>query len=294
MPVLIEQIATGISTGAVYAILALGYNLIFGVLNIFTFAHGSVAMIASYGALLLLARWTGSFWLACFFGIACSALIGLVVERVAVRPMKGNPWTIAVATFGAALFLDNFVANLAYPTARLFPRPFDVSFFPLIGTAEVSNLQVFLLFISLGVVAAMAYFVRYTKMGKAIRVVAQSPSLAKCVGIDVARVTVLTFMFASALGGFAGLVDATTYGSTWPFIGNQLGLKAIVVLIVAGLGNMMGCLVVGIVLGVLEALAVGFGQSSYRDFVAYGGLTLILLVRPSGLFGEQGRVREEA
>ena len=290
---LIEQVVTGVSTGAIYAIVALGYNLIFGVLNIFTFAHGSLAMIGSYGALLIIFMLTGSFWYACIFGVVAAAGVGLAIERVAVRPMKGNPWTVAIATFGAAIFVDNVVSRIATPVPRLFPRPFDVSFFPFVGGAEISNLQILLAAISVGLVAAMVFFVRKTGTGKAIRVVAQSPTLAKCVGIDVQRITVITFVIASGLGGAAGVLDAVTYGSTYPFIGTFLGLKGIVVLIVAGLGNMPGCLVVGIILGVLESLSVGLGSSSYRDFVAYGGLTIILLVRPTGLFGEVGRVNRD-
>lgn len=293
MGLFVDILMIGVATGAVYAIVALGYNLVFGVLNVFNFAHGAVMMIGSYGLLVSAYFITGDFWLSCVFGIALAVAVGLIVERIAVRPMQGNQWSTAVATIGCSIFLENLVSRLTQAKNQIFPRPFDVRYYTIYGDAEVSNIQLLLVVASLALMAAMVVFLQRTRLGKAIRVIAQSPDIGRCVGIDVQRVVVATFCIGAGLGGAAGILNASTYASTYPYIGGYLGLKGIVVLIVAGVGNMRGALVIGLLLGIFEAFAVGYGGSTYRDFVAYLGLLLVLLLRPSGLFGEEGRTGKE-
>ena len=289
----VEQMLIGISTGAIYAIIAIGYNLVFGVMNVLNLAHGATMMVGSFGVLLLFYLGVEDFWLACVFGIALALLTGLFVERVAVRPLGGNWWNTKVATLGCAMFLENLVTRLTEGRPMPFPRPFKPVYYQIAGTLEVSNVQIFLIVCSLGLMAGMMWFLRETTPGKAIRVVAQSPDIAQCVGIDVQRVMVLGFAVSALLAGVAGILNAVTFGSTYPFIGQLLGLKGLVILIVAGIGNVRGCLVVALVLGVLESFAVVAGGSAVRDLVAYSGMVIILLVRPLGLFGEEGRTGKE-
>ncbi len=290
---LAEQIFIGISTGAIYAIVAIGFNLVFGTMNVLNLAHGATMMVGSYG--LLLAYYFGleNFWLAAVVGIALAMVTGLLVERLAVRPLRGNWWNTKVATLGAALFLENLVTVITDGDPKIVPRPFEPTYYALIGQLEVSDTQVVLILLSVSVMVGMVLFLRGTGPGKAIRVLAQSPDIAKCVGINTDRVIVLGFAVSATLAGVAGILNAMTFGSTYPFVGLVLGLKGIVVLIVAGIGNMRGCLYVGVILGVMETLAVGLGGSTYRDLVAYAGMVAILLLRPHGLFGEEGRVARE-
>ena len=288
-----ELIIIGLATGAIYAVVAIGFNLIFGVMNVLNMAHGATMMVGAFGLLLAYYLGVDSFWLAAFIGLVFAMVTGLLVELVAVRPLKGNWWNTKVATIGVAFFLENLVTRLTEGRPQPFPRPFDIAYYPIVGEVEISNIQIFLAGSSFALMFAMVYFLRKTTPGKAIRVVAQSPDIARCVGIDVRRITVMAFGVSGLLAGFAGILNAVTFGSTYPFVGQYLGLKGIVVLIVAGIGNMRGCLVVGLALGILESLAVGLGGSTYRDFVAYGGMVLILLFKPLGLFGEEGRTGKE-
>lgn len=290
---LFEQTLIGISTGAIYAIVAIGYNLVFGVMNVLNLTHGAIMMVGSFGVLLLFYLGIENFWLATLFGIVLALLTGLLVERVAVRPLAGNWWNTKVATLGAAMFLENFVTRLTEGRPQPFPRPFKPTFYALGGGFEISNVQIFLIVASLGLMFAMMMFLRHTSPGKAIRVVAQNPELAQCIGIDVQRVMVLGFAVSAVLAGVAGILNAVTFGSTYPFVGQLLGLKGLVILIVAGIGNMQGCLVVALVLGVLESFAVVAGGSAVRDLVAYAAMVVILLARPLGLFGEEGRTGKE-
>src|SRR5262245_23833165 len=288
-----EILAIGIATGAIYAIVSVGFNLIFGVLNVLNMAYGATTMVGAFGLLLLFYLGVENFWLALGVGVLVALVTGLAIERFAVRPLGGNWWNTKVATLGVAFFLENLVTRLTEGRPQPFPRPVEPAYYQLLGDVEVSNVQVFLIVFSVGVMLLLVFFLRATSAGKAVRVVAQSPDIARCVGIDVQRVTVLAFAISSAIGGVAGILNAVTFGSVYPFVGQFLGLKGIVVLIVAGIGNMRGCFIVGLVLGVLESLAVGLGGSTYRDFVAYAGMVLILLVRPLGLFGEEGRTGKE-
>lgn len=288
-----EQILIGISTGAIYAIVAIGYNLVFGVMNVLNLTHGAIMMVGSFGVLLLYYLGLSDFWLASAFGVMLALLTGLLVERVAVRPLKGNWWNTKVATLGCAMFLENFVTRLTEGRPMPFPRPFKAVYYSIAGDLEISNVQIFLIVCSLGVMLGMMWFLRRTSPGKAIRVVAQSPDLAQCVGINVQQIMVLGFAVSALLAGMAGILNAVTFGSTYPFVGQLLGLKGLVILIVAGIGNVRGCLVVALVLGVLESFAVVIGGSAVRDLVAYTGMVLILLVRPLGLFGEEGRTGKE-
>lgn len=290
---LLEQLVIGITTGAIYAIVAIGYNLVFGVMNVLNLAHGAVMMVGSFGVLLLFHLGIDSFWLAAVAGVLLSLAAGLLVERVAVRPLQGNWWNTKVATLGCALFLENFVTRLTEGRPQPFPRPFKITYYEVVGTFEVSNVQVFLFLCSIGLMVAMVLFLKHTTAGKAIRVVAQNPDLGRTVGIDVQRVMVLGFGISALLAGIAGILNSVTFGSTYPFIGQMLGLKGLVILIVAGIGNVRGCLVVALVLGVLESFAVVAGGSAWRDLVAYAGMVVILLIRPRGLFGEEGRTGKE-
>ncbi len=289
----VEQTLIGISTGAIYAIIAIGYNLVFGVMNVLNLTHGAIMMVGSFGVLLLYHFGVHDFWLAAAFGVALALATGLLVERLVVRPLKGNWWNTKVATLGAAIFLENLVTRITEGRPMPFPRPFQATYYPIVGTLEVSNVQIFLIVCSLGVMGGMMWFLRGTSPGKAIRVVAQSPDLAQCVGINVQRVMVMGFALSAVLAGVAGILNAVTFGSTYPFVGQLLGLKGLVILIVAGIGNVRGCLVVALVLGVLESFAVVAGGSAVRDLVAYAGMVVVLLVRPFGLFGEEGRTGKE-
>jgi branched-chain amino acid transport system permease protein len=290
---LAELLFVGISTGALYAIVAIGFNLVFGTMNVLNLAHGAVMMVGSYGLLLFFFFGLDNFWMAAIAGVILATMTGLLVERVAVRPLRGHWWNTKVATLGAAVFLENLVHVITNGHPQNVPRPFDPTYYPLFGNLEISDFQVVLIVLSVGIMLGMVWFLRQTPWGKAIRVLAQSPDIAKSVGINIDRITIVGFGISGALAGVAGILNAATFGSTYPFVGMLLGLKGIVVLIVAGLGNMRGALYVGLILGIVETLAVGLGGSTYRDTVAYGAMVIILLIRPHGLFGEEGRIERE-
>jgi branched-chain amino acid transport system permease protein len=296
MGLFLQQLINGLTIGCLYALVALGYNLIVGVLNVLSFAHGAVIMIGSYGTLFGLMVLHLDYYSAIAFGILAATLVGLAVERVAVRPIKVSrgrdlQWGVIVATIGATIFIENAVRRVTTGRPEPFPVPFSPVYVYLPWGARVSSLQLIVMAAAFLLAGALFAIVYWTKLGRAIRAVAQSPRVASSVGINTTRVSVVTFGIASALGGAVGILYSIYYGAAYVFMGSTiLGLKGLVVMNVAGIGNVPGCLVVGVMIGVLEVMVVGYVSSTLRDFIAYGCLVLILLIRPEGLFGERGRV----
>jgi branched-chain amino acid transport system permease protein len=292
----LQQLINGLTIGCLYALVALGYNLIVGVLNVLSFAQGAVIMIGSYSMLFAVTVLQLNYYLAIAFGIVSAGVVGLAVERVAVRPVKVRrgpdlQWGVIVSTIGASIFIESAVRRVTSGRPEPFPVPLNVLYIKLPWDARISSLQLVLMTAALLLVVSLVTFIYRTKFGKAIRAVAQSPQIASSVGINTTRVAAITFGIASALGGAVGILYSIYYGAIYVFMGSTiLGLKGLVVMNVAGIGNVPGCLVVGVMIGILEVMTVGYVSSTYRDFIAYGFLVLILLVRPEGLFGERGRV----
>jgi branched-subunit amino acid ABC-type transport system permease component len=293
MEAFIQQLINGLSLGAIYALIALGYNLIFGVMNILTFAHGTVVMIGAYTVLIAHEKLGIDFAVAVVLGLAVATLTGLLVERVAVRPIRNNPWAVIIATFGMAIVIEHAMRQYKDIPARPvpFPSPFEHTYFYLFEGARVSLLQLGIFSIGLVLMIGLLLLIYRTKMGMAIRAVAQSPLIAETMGINLRKVAIYSFAIASVVGGAVGILYAIYYQSIYIHVGSQfLGLKGLVIVIVAGAGNIPGSLITGLMLGVLEALTIGYIGSEVRDLVAYSTLFLVLIFRPSGLFGEQARV----
>ena len=290
MHTFLQQLVNGLTIGSVYALIALGYNLIFGVLNVLSFAHGALVMVGSYSMFFLLTLVGVNFYLAILAGIACATMMGLVVERIAVRPiLPRSEWGVIVATIGAGLFIQFMVRRFTSGRPESFPVPFEPTYYTLWWGIQVSDMQFLLMMSGLALMILLVLLVYRTKFGFAMRAVAQSPDIASTLGINRFRIGILTFAIASAVAGASGILYSIHYNVTDVFMGVTLGLKGMVIVIVAGVGNLPGCLVVGLLLATIEVMVVGYWQSTLRDFVGYAALVLILLVRPGGLFGEHGR-----
>ncbi len=293
MEAFIQQLVNGLSLGAIYALIALGYNLIFGVMNILTFAHGTVVMIGAYTVLIAHQKVGINYTVAIALGVVMATLTGLLVERTTVRPIRDNPWAVIIATFGAAIVIEHAMRQYKGIPARPvpFPSPIEQKYYYLFEGARVSELQLVILSTGLVLMVALLAFIYRTKLGMAVRAVAQSPHIAETMGINLRKIAVVSFAIASSVGGVVGILYAIYYQSIYIHVGSQfLGLKGLVIVIVAGAGNIPGSLVTGLLLGTLEALTIGYIGSEVRDLVAYSALLLVLIFRPSGLFGEQARV----
>lgn len=272
--------------GCVYALVALGYTMIFGILGIVNFAQGEIYMFGAFGAVLTLAA-TGSLPLALLAGIVAACLVGVLLERIAFRPLRGmHPLIPLISAIGASIFLSSLARLLFGPEDRSFPREFHPQSFQLLG-AEITELQLTIMGVSLGLMLLLSLFLNLTKHGKAIVAVAMDSDAARLSGINVNGAYVLTFLLGSALSGVAGILMAIYYNATAPTMGVLPGLKAFSAAILGGVGSIPGAIIGGLVLGVAENLGAAYISSQFKDAFAFIALVLVLVIRPRGIMGSR-------
>jgi len=286
--VLAQQLVNALSLGCVYALFALGFTLIFGVLGVINLAHGAVFMVGAYAAEQAVTHFALPLWGALAFAFVVSGCLGLVIDWLVLRPLRarGAPHLIPmIATIGVGIVLTNTVQglfgaqNLRFPAALLPERSLNVA------GVDVTVLELGIIFLSFALMAVLLLALQKTQLGRALRAIAESPRAAALLGIDVEGLFLLTSFVAAGLGGVAGVLIGLYSNALFPLMGKSMLEKGIAVIILGGMGDMRGALIGGLFLGLAEVLSVAYIGSSMRDAVAFGLLFLILLVRPKGLFG---------
>lgn len=282
-----QQVVNGLFLGSIYALFALGYTLVFGVLDILNLAHAAVFMLASFAALLLVGH--GVHILVAFpLAVLFAGLLGVILERVAFRPLRaradsnisGLISSLAMATIFEALALQIWGPNVSrFPFGTIPEAQFRI------GAAVISRLQLTIIGVAVGLFLALSWLVTRTRLGREVRAVAESPRAARVLGVDVDRVIAWSFFISSALGGAAGVLYSLAFNAIQPDMGRGVELKGLAVIILGGMGSMPGAVVAGFALGLTEVFVVANLGASWRDAVSFAGLFLILLLRPRGLFG---------
>lgn len=282
-----NQVIIGIQLGSQYVLVALGLTLIFGILDISHFAHGQMYMIGAYLLYIVMVLGGVNYWLALVICVAALAIAGVLVQRAVYRPLRGQPHINSfIAAIGLMLVLETLVRGIQ-PNSLTVPKPIDRILHFLGMSMEVQRLIVIIgaiVFIIL-----LQLFIKRTRLGTAIEAMSQDREGAALVGISVERMSALTFAIATGLAAVAAVLMAPLAFIS-PEMGNVLILKAFVIVVIGGLGSMKGAIVGGYILGILEALAIAYISSSYKDVFAFGILIIILAIRPTGLF--MGREQE--
>lgn len=288
-----QQLVNGLFIGSVYSLFALGYTLIFGVLDILNLAHAAVFSLGALSSLWLLQNAGLPIWLAFIGAVLLSGLLGILIDRAAFAPLRGRPDTrfsglissLAMAAIFEAVALGLFGAHtVGYPEGTV---PLAVW---QIGDVIVTSAQVAIVLVAVAMMAALTVFLRYSRVGKAIRAVAANERAARLLGVNVDRIIMLTFFISSALGGAAGVLFGLYFNSLSPDMGRAIELKGLAVIVVGGMSSVPGAVLGGLALGLSEVLTVAItGTSNLRDAVAFTVLFLILLLRPSGLLGRSSR-----
>jgi branched-chain amino acid transport system permease protein len=283
-----QQAINGIFLGSIYALFAVGYTLVFGVLDILNLAHQAVFMLCAFVALALVSSLRLPIIVALPLATVAGGLVGLFLERIAFRPLRGRAdsnisgliSSLAVATIFESIALQAFGPDVSrFPFGTFPDKPLHL------GGATVSALQITIVAIAVALMAALTALLSATRLGRQIRAVAENPRAARILGIDVDRVIAWSFFISSALGGAAGVLFGLAFNSVSPDVGRSIELKGLAVIILGGMGSVFGAVVAGFALGIVEVFTVAQIGSSYRDAVSFGILFLILLVRPRGLFG---------
>jgi branched-chain amino acid transport system permease protein len=294
--VFLQQIINGLTLGSVYALIALGYTMVYGILELINFAHGEIYMIGAYLGIILLAFFTAAgltsvslpLTLALVVALAvviCSAY-GFTVEKLAYKPLRNAPrLSPLISAIGVSIFFQNYVMLTQGATDKVFPSLFGTGGFRFFST-RVSYLQAAIIAVSAVVMVALQAFVMKTRTGKAMRAVAQDKTMASLLGINVDRVISITFVVGSGLAAVAGVMVAAYYGLVNYFIGYIVGIKAFTAAVLGGIGSVPGAMFGGILLGLVESLGASYISSEYKDAYAFLVLIGILLVRPGGLFGK--------
>jgi len=302
MDIFLQQIVNGVVLGSIYALVALGYTMVYGILGLINFAHGDIVMIAALVALTVVHSLTGSpvppaviIATAMAAAMLVCVSIGVTIERVAYRPLRRAPRLAPLITAIGVSILIQYSAALIWGKQYIsLPgvlQPTSVS----LGGAQFTDLQVYIVVLAAVVMAALLWFIKSSRMGRAMRAVEQNPDIAGLMGVDTNRIIAYTFVLGSAIGAIAGVMVVLYYGLGHYFMGFMLGLKAFTAAVLGGIGNIAGAMLGGLLLGVIESLASGYiGDftggvlgSNYRDIFAFLALILVLVLRPSGLMGQQ-------
>jgi branched-chain amino acid transport system permease protein len=282
----LNQLVIGIQLGSQYVMVALGLTLIFGILDISHFAHGHLYMIGAYLLYIFLVMWGINYWVALLICMAALAVAGVVVERAVYRPLRGQPAiNTFIAAIGLILVLETLVRGIQ-PKALSVPKPIDRTL--QFGGISMEAQRLIVIIGAIVLIILLQLFIKRTRLGTAIEAVAQDREGASLVGINVNRISALTFAIATALAAAAAVLMAPLAFIS-PEMGSVLILKAFVIVVIGGLGSIKGAIVGGYLLGIIEAMAIAYVSSAYKDVFAFAVLIIILAIRPTGLFrGREG------
>ena len=285
-----KQLVNGLTLGSVYAVIAIGYTLVFGVLNIVNMAHGGIIMMGAYIGLLLVTVAGWGLFPALIGAMVGGAILGYLLEVLALRPLRGKKVTHLaplISTIGVSIFLESAALLVFGPQTRAFPT--DYNQLMDFGLFKISEIQIISMGTAIVLMVLLTLLLNKTKIGKAVRATAENIETASLLGIHTRRIITFTVMLASALGAAAGVLIALSFNAIEPTMGPSMGFKGLAVLILGGLGNVGGAMAGGFILGVAEVFSVAYGASSFRDAVAFGLIILILFIRPQGLFAKAGK-----
>jgi len=289
---LTQQGINAISIGSLYALMAIGLAMVFGILRLINFAHGDLIMVGSYGALLLLVLGT-PFWVAALGGIVASTIAGLLMERVAYRPIRGAPdVSMLLTSFAVTILLENVAILVFSPTPRAFPAPSFLNSTFRFGQLQISRIDVVAIIVTVILLVLLTLFVTRTKLGISMRAASEDLLAAHLMGINVNRVIATAFAIGSMMAGVVGLLWSARVGKVDPLMGFYPVLKAFVASVIGGLGSLAGAVLGGFLLGFLEILLQGLLPSSlapFRDAFVFVALIILLLFRPNGIMGSAER-----
>jgi branched-chain amino acid transport system permease protein len=284
-----EQLINGITLGSIYAIVALGYTLVFGVLDIINMAHGEIFMFGAFVGMVIVTQFQAPLFVAFLGAILVTAGMGYLLERLALRPIRGRKGASHLAslisTIGISILLENLAHHLFGAGNQAFPTSFAEIKFDL-GSVSVYLVQIIILLISLVLMVGLSTWLKKAKTGKALRAAAENLETAGLLGIDTKKIITSTVVVASSMGGIAGILVGLAFNYINNQMGLPMGLKGLAIIILGGMGSVNGAMAGGLILGLSETFVVAYGYSGYRDAIAFLIIILILLIRPQGLFGQ--------
>ncbi len=286
---ILQQCINGLQLGAVYALIALGYTMVYGVLRLINFAHGDIFMLGAFIAYYLISRFSLPIYVVFALTMLCTALAGYIIEKVAYKPLRNAPRiSLLITAVGVSLFLEYFLSlkSVFTPNYIAFPRPFEVEAFDVF-LFTVTNVQL-IIFAITGTSLGLLYLLVYkTKKGTAMRAVSYDQEIASLMGINIDATISLTFIVGAALAGVGGILYGIAYPQINVFMGIMPGIKSFIAAVLGGIGIIHGAVLGGFIIGMSEVFVSAFLSSTFRDGVIFVILFLVLLLKPTGIFGKR-------
>jgi branched-chain amino acid transport system permease protein len=282
-----QQLVNGLALGSIYALIALGYTMVYGIIALINFAYGEIYMFGAFAGLTLAASYNMNVYVALLGAILFTMVLGVLIERIAYKPLRRSSRLSAlISAIGVSIFLSTLMVLLKGPSTQGFPKLFENRVFEL-GGFQITIYQIIIIGVSGLLMLGLQLFVKYTKIGRAMRATAQDGDAASLMGVNIDRVVAITFAIGSGLAGAAGVLAGVYFNAVEPYMGLMAGLKAFAAAVLGGIGSIPGAMVGGLVIGMTEIMGVTFKLSEYKDAFAFAILILVLLVKPSGILGRK-------
>ena len=283
----ISYLKDGISLGSIYAIIALGYTMVYGIIKLINFAHGDIYMLGAFTAFYATTVFHLNFFLALIVAMVLCGVLGVLIERIAYKPLRhATRITALITAMGVSYILEYTTQYFAGSEVKTFPEDVLNNAVFQIGGIQISQQQIYIIAVTLILMLALTYIVGRTRMGRAMRAVSVDEKAAELMGISVDRTISFTFLLGSVLAGAAGVLVGVYYNSINPLMGMVPGLKAFIAAVFGGIGIIPGAMIGGFAIGIAETMVVAYGSSLYRDAIVYVILILILIIKPAGLLGK--------
>ncbi|MBQ1215532.1 MAG: branched-chain amino acid ABC transporter permease [Firmicutes bacterium] len=285
----LQQIVNGLSLGSTYALIALGYTMVYGIIKLINFAHGDIYMLGAYIGFAVITKLGLGFFPALIIAMVLCAIIGILTERIAYKPLRNSARiTLLITAIGVSFFMEYVMVYFVGANVRAFPDIIPKTQYHL-GNVVINLQQVVILCTTIALMVLLQFIVHKTKIGKAMRAVSADRDAAELMGINVNRTISATFAIGSALAGAGGVMVGMFYNSINPLMGMMPGLKAFVAAVFGGIGIIPGAMIGGFGIGLIETLVSGYGSSMYKDAVVFAILILVLIFKPAGLLGKNTR-----
>lgn len=283
----LQQMINGLSLGSIYALIALGYTMVYGIIKLINFAHGDIYMLGAFTAFYATTFFHLNFFVALLIAMLLCGVLGVVIERIAYKPLRhATRITALITAMGVSYVLEYTMQYFAGSDVKTFPTDLLENTAFSLGGVRITMMQIYIFVITIILMVLLTYIVNKTKMGRAMRAVSVDEDAAKLMGINVDTTISFTFFLGSCLAGVAGVLVGVYYNSINPLMGMTPGLKAFIAAVFGGIGNIPGAMIGGLFIGIAETLVTAYGSSLYKDAIVYVILILVLILKPDGLLGK--------
>lgn len=282
----VQQLLNGLQLGSLYALIAMGYTMVYGVLLLINFAHGDIFMVGAFLGVFLTFTLGLSFVPTLLLAMLLTGLLGVMIERVAYKPLRhASRLSVVITALGVGLLLENGMLALTGATPRSYPEGFIPTVVYNIGSISISNIKILIVVLAFALLAGLYLLVNYTKWGMAMRAISYDKFALPLMGVSQDQIITLTFLVGAGLAASGGILWGVAYPILNPYMGLRIGWKAFIAAVVGGIGDIRGAMVGALILGFLEVLVAAYFQSTYRDLIVFALLLVVLVVRPNGIFG---------